>query len=531
MNDKARTIHFDYKHSAFLTPVWTMLYLGFSSMAFSYSKFSTEFSVIDIFAFIFAFILLSGVGLITYYITIRFLNLHILSKVIFSVTLTAIFWSVALVLVENSDWSRFLILCLSAVYFLGYSFYLLGDSISTKRALIITVIFVALPNLLLIAYGKKDFGSKMPDYMESVPNISIISFKQKPDIYLIGFLGASPDKVLQKSLGLQRSELLRTMDTLKFRRFDGVFSEAATTRKSYDLLLGMTREYVEGLSELSLGGQFSGNIYSPIFNIFKNNGYEIITVTEDHKFGFGKGPFVDQYLISEELSFCDRKDYFEQAIRPFIFFGGCNIRLSKFFSGAKSEPAARLLIESIKSTSPQSKPRLTVAHLKPPFHAPKQDKLMSIPGLFEDFVAEYYSGDRVAAAHLEEITRAITSTNRDVIVFVFGDRGIGLIHRIEGAPEFNYMIQDRFEVIAGIYPFDKCAQQFIVAPITTTPSIIRSLLICLAGRDAWPANYEHKIIYEGTLLDPRQISNRSFNEFKINRFDEKRNLHIDSLEE
>ncbi len=344
------------------------------------------------------------------------------------------------------------------------------------------------------------------------PDLADIRFTAHPDVYLIGFLGASPGTVLQRSLGLSGSALEDAFAIGGFRAFPGVFSEAIPTRNAWDLLLGMTRESVAAIPDRARGAQFSGNHESPLFDLFRRSGYQITTLTEDFKFGSVKGDGIDRYVVHQPYSICKDRDVAPPPIRPFVFFGACLLRRSPLFPEPRraDAPPAERLIEVIRADGPSGGPRLTVAHLKPPLHAPSQARLRSSPAALERFARRYEAASQQAAEHLLRILEAIRANERDFVLFVFGDQGVGVLHKLAGAAEGEEdraaRIRDRFAVLAAVYPEDACAVQ-LGDGLQTTAALLRGIVTCLAGgRDPWPAGYAHRILVDGVPMDPRELT-------------------------
>jgi hypothetical protein len=317
---------------------------------------------------------------------------------------------------------------------------------------------------------------------------------------------------LKHSLGLEETALERALEAAGFRSFSDVFSEAIPTRNAWDMLLGMTRDSVAGIPERARGAQFSGNHASPLLDLFRRSGYRITTLTEDFKFGSARGEGIDRYFVNQAYSICRDRDVVDRSIRPFVFFGACLLRGSPLFPDLRrvDGPPAELLLEVIRDDGPHGGPRLTLAHLKPPLHAPSQERLRSSPAEVERFARRYDAASREAAGHLLRILEAIRANERDFVLFVFGDQAVGVMQKLadeaDGRVDRALMIRDRFAVLAAVYPKDACAAQLDDGS-RTTAALLRGIVTCLAGgRDAWPAGYSHRILVDGVAMDPQAFA-------------------------
>ena len=64
----------------------------------------------------------------------------------------------------------------------------------------------------------------------------------------------------------------------------------------------------------------------------EKNGYKITTLTEDYKFGYTKGIFIDDYIVNAAPSICSTKNNIVSMRKNYVFLGGCLVRRLKIFS-------------------------------------------------------------------------------------------------------------------------------------------------------------------------------------------------------
>jgi hypothetical protein len=425
--------------------------------------------------------------------------------------LLALLWSGVPLLGEDVGWRRheLPVLLLAAPCCFAWSRWLLRSA-AALVPMAAACLVMAVANIgLRVADAGVAPSRETVDGSARAPDRADVRFSHRPDVYLIGFLGASPAIVLERSLRLKGSELARAFDAIGLRSFHGVFTEATPTRNAYDMLLGMTREYVSGLPDPVRGAQFSGNQRSPVFELFRQNGYRITTLSEDHKFGAARGSGIDRYHVNQAYSICKVRDLFDASRRRFVFFGACNLRRSKLFPKLSEVdgPAAELLLEVIRADGHRGGPRLTVAHLKPPLHAPSEETFWSSPDAVARFATRYQQASLQAASHLQRIVAAIRAQERDFVLFTFGDQGVGVMQKLaDRDADPIALVQDRFAVLAGVYPHDACSE-YLGDELRTTAALLRGLSTCLAaGQDPWPAGYEHRILVDGEPKDPMQFA-------------------------
>lgn len=424
--------------------------------------------------------------------------------------LLAMLWSGALLPAQDAGWRQheWWVLGLAAPFFLGCAWFLTHCAARRVAAAVILLAAVVPNGALLAFYG---LGGGLPTYAlrpQEAPQVAELRFARTPDVYLVGFLGASPDLVLRDSLGLPGSALARGFDEAGLRSFGAMFTEAAPTRNAYDMLLGMTRNYVQGIPDEARGAQFSGNHPSPLFDLFRSNGYRITTLNEDYKFGGHRGPHVDRYLVNEGYTVCEDRRQFGHGLRAFALFGTCALRRSDLFPRSRAEgPPASLLAQVIREDGEQGAPRLFVAHLKPPLHAPSEQLLRSSPDAIGRFAARYDEAVKEAAGHLQQLLAAIQANRREFVILAFGDHGVGVLQKVAGADaDPAALVRDRFAVIAGVYPADTCPEH-LGGDVRTTTALVRGLVTCLAdGADPWPAGYQHRLVGDDALLDPQAFA-------------------------
>lgn len=311
-----------------------------------------------------------------------------------------------------------------------------------------------------------------------------IKFEETPNIYLLGLSAATADAILKKHLGIEASALSAQMVTEGFRIFRNAFTEGQLTRNAYDALLGMSRPYHRLIGTGDRGLMLSGNIPSPLLSIFKEGGYGINAVTEAAKFGGPMGPFVDNYEIATVPSVC-HNHFLPESIKPYAFFGACNLRKSVFyFDKPTKDEILEFYFAQIDEVLQKSGPQFTFAHMRPPYHyrGPKFTEV-NVAALAE-FREEEVVWLEAAAANLHTAMTKILAVDPNPIIFVFGDHGLSLSEDpVTPGPLPEFFVQDRYAILAGIYPADVCREYMpddATRPVTTS-LVVRAILTCLSG--------------------------------------------------
>lgn len=331
-----------------------------------------------------------------------------------------------------------------------------------------------------------------------------IIFKRKPNVYLLGLSAGTAESILKAHLGLEQSPLSAYMREAGFRTFHNVFTEAQLTRMAYDLILSMHRDLYFTLSSKDRGTMLSGNIPSPLYTIFRDNGYEVSTLAEAAKFGI-KGAFVDRYEVAVEASLCNFH-FLPHDIKSTMFLGGCDVRkLFNRWSKEKSESIFDFQIARLEEIKQSDKPQLVFLHMRPPYHyrgekmaGPDFDKVASFKAQSEKFLAQ-------AAENLRRVMDEIVKDDPSAIVLAFGDHGLSLSATPSNGELNDFFVKDRYAVLGGVHPANACADYFPKAgeyPFVTTSQLVSDLVSCLSeGGDPYPPGYSHLGIFGQETFD------------------------------
>ena len=121
-------------------------------------------------------------------------------------------------------------------------------------------------------------------------------------MYFVGFESLVPRVIMQRYMGIESTDVHDLFDS-EARRFRNMFTNAFPTKNSFNTLLSLDdRVFMEYRDESEDGdpGLFSGQWPSPLIEIMKENGYETTSIYYNRYFGYPKGPYIDNYFISDQ---------------------------------------------------------------------------------------------------------------------------------------------------------------------------------------------------------------------------------------
>ncbi|MBC2836158.1 hypothetical protein [Paragemmobacter straminiformis] len=315
------------------------------------------------------------------------------------------------------------------------------------------------------------------------PSANAPRFAKRPDVFLLGFLSAIPDRIAQDHLGLTATGLQDVLERHGLTRIPNSFSGASPTRRSYEALLtlGNARILPDDESDDS-GHAFTGAQPSAVFDAFAANGYRIDAVTEDRKFGRFAGPFIDRLTIARDASVC-ADTFLPDAVRNTLFIGACTLRDSRLYAsfGPTEADLAETYAAAIGTALANPEPTVLLGHFRPPYHyrGPKLDA--PDPAATADFAERYAASTETAARLMDRLLTEIEAQSPDAIVFVFGDMGVGLSEAPQTPEASAFALTDTFGVLAAVkYPGTCAALDHGGRPVTT-PALLGDILACLSG--------------------------------------------------
>ena len=319
-------------------------------------------------------------------------------------------------------------------------------------------------------------------------NIRELSFQKRPNLYFVSFDSAAPRSLLKKYLGLETTEFHDTFDA-HFRRFPNMFADSVRTAQSLNSLLALHMDvYISQQMQLHEMGQdldpglFSGQNPSPLLTILQKNGYETTSIYVDTYFGRRRGPYIDNYITFVDNTVCNLLD---DDIRDLSFWGYCPFLVGNGIDWTTA--TTTLTAEQVTKMSAKDGPQFVMAHLYTPGHTDGAFRYTDAEQV-ERFRDTYLmSANRHAASSLKTIVRHLEENDPDAVVFVYGDHGLFLSQGLDFEDNAEFVVQDNYGILGGVYPRDTCATWFDEASaqgFMTVLDVVHTLLRCLSGGES-----------------------------------------------
>ena len=325
------------------------------------------------------------------------------------------------------------------------------------------------------------------------PEVQDVTFEEKPNVYFVGFDSVVPEAILQKNLGVESTNFHRLFRK-EMRRFNNLFASSVGTKNSFSTLMALSQDIF--LAEHK-PDYFSGQSLSPLVSIMRENGYETTSIYNDFFFGHTKGPYIDNYLVNDETgAVCALMD---EAVKKWALWGYCQITDASR-SGTEITPAGDFLVRELTGVG-QDRPQFVIAHIYMPGHTLKSFRYDDLRDR-ESFVDSYISRSNQAASYLGQIIEHVRNDDPTAILFVFGDHGMFLSTGMQVKENPTFVIQDRFAVLGGVFPYDRCGPYFDQAEAKrymTTLDAVHAILGCLSGGQSALLAPRHDRFFGGGL--------------------------------
>ena len=344
---------------------------------------------------------------------------------------------------------------------------------------VLSVVAVVVWPGLIAEYAHVRGGVDVGDGWEKHPNVRAIKFEETPNVYFIGFDAIVPESIMNKYMEIETTEFHEVF-AVEARRFRNLFANGDGTSASFGMLMALDMDMYlsDRRRALDAPRYFSGRDPSPLIWIMRENGYETISIYNDTFFGRRQGPYIDNYIVNrKKWGICSLLD---ESIRRWAFWGYCRMLEASWPQDAKVSKGDFLLREL--TNLDRSRPQFVIAHLWMPGHTgrfnyyDKEDR--------ENYIEYYYRESNRAGLYLRQIIEHLRSNDPNAILFVFGDHGAKLSKGIKIEEEPVFFLQDRFGVLGGIYPRDRCAEYFDEAESKGYMTIldgVHAILSCLSG--------------------------------------------------
>ncbi len=347
---------------------------------------------------------------------------------------------------------------------------------------------IALSAAALLGLGIIASGHRRPTMSPAPATVDTtyirdISFRETPNLYFVSFDALVPRALLKKYLGLETTRFHDLFDNY-FRRFPNFFANSVPTIASLNTVLALDVDaYTAQRKELNAGGDnpepslFSGQDPSNLLAILHGNGYETTSIYMDNFFGDEKGQYINNYITIQNNTVCNRLD---ASIRDFAFWGYCRFGRTAWFT------AMDMVAERITRVNANDKPQFVIAYLYAPGHTDNSFRYYDAEEL-EVFRRAYVNNSERAARYLALVVRHLQENDPGAILLVFGDHGPYLSRGLQFEDDPDFVFQDKYGILGGVYPRDVCVRWFDEASsqdYMTILDAVHALLRCLSGGES-----------------------------------------------
>ena len=352
-----------------------------------------------------------------------------------------------------------------------------------------------------------------------------INFKQTPNVYVIVWDSLIPSAVAKDYLNAPPPPYISLIKNAGGRIFKNIFTDRGAyptpsrrldpadyegSRTFHSSLLILDPNMWERLSGgadyiyrgVNYSGQFnyfSGRRPSPLFEIFKENGYKIFVSYESEYFG-RRGDYIDEYLIPPEN---DGQCRFAPSWYYFSSLGFCWFRRHMLNIVPVEHPTnlpethLRSVLPAFRQHANDDTPWLHYVYVNSPGHAPAEYR--HTPEHQSWMANQMVQTTQDTADYMRNILDEVRAVDPSGIVLFFGDHGAQLARHLYDQSDMQQAEQKRFYIldlhatVGAIYPADACASYMdFEEEYITTAMLMRRLVVCLAaGEDPidWEVDY------------------------------------------
>lgn len=344
---------------------------------------------------------------------------------------------------------------------------------------VISILYIGMISVQVIGF----LGTKEPGRQGSAPgNFEQVVYQSKPNVYLLSFDAMVSPGVAAEYLDLPEPDFVSELEQSGARIFKNTFSDGDSTQPSLNTTLYLDPTiWRQNLDRSNLA--FSGVAPSPVFEIFRNNGYKIST----YYAGIYRlhGPYVDEYITREAA-----QSYCTFALPWFYFqhLGYCQFRenvIVRVFPniGERAQVFDRQIIDNFVGRANDGQPWLNYIYTYAPGHT--DSDYSNSQNQLERYQARYKASQLQTTDYMRSMLYAIRTNDPTGIIYVFGDHGAWLSRGVGlSADTAEFVIRDRHSVFSAVYPGDVCESYLghREGEAFVTPSlIIRQLITCLSG--------------------------------------------------
>ena len=335
-----------------------------------------------------------------------------------------------------------------------------------------------------------------PPALVEMSNVRDVSFERRPNVYFLSFDAMAPRVLLRKYMDLETTPFHDIFEA-RFRVLENFFVNGISTTRSLELVAALDEHWYGHANaaakvksaNFSVLQLLAGHVESPLFRILKNNGYETTFAYGDTFFGKTKGPFVDRYFIGGDSALCRLLGGRVEAV---AFWGYCLLSRQRRLASDVWEQ----VIDRLGETSFRNGPQFAMAHIYRPGHTAPGFRYSDEDHL-RRYRASYLHRSGIAAKLLMRLLAHLDANDPHAVLLVYGDHGAFLSRRAgRGTPPppppgvngLEFLVQDHYGVLGGVYPPDVCEKWFDRAQerraYLTLLDAVHAVIECLSGGES-----------------------------------------------
>ena len=342
-------------------------------------------------------------------------------------------------------------------------------------------------------------------------------FIKKPNIYLLSFDSMMPQNVAQNLLDLQQSELPEYLNILLQNdavMVPNAFTHLPKTYGAFSSLLALDIEWYRSLygDKQNYGGEMiAGGQWTPTYDVFDHNGYDLQLVYESDFFLSplrNESQNVNYWYKTSGQGFCKHIDI------SYSLWGYCAIKSVFVEYLNANNKIDNIYYDRLQAAAQSEQPTFTLVYTYSPGHTSNSHNGNDLEQVAR-YKKNFLSSSIGTAKHLQNYIDIIRADDNDGIIVIFADHGAWVTRGVDAdniPADSHYskadIIQDHHGVlIAVLDPHtntpDGCQ---IAEPIVTTlPDMMHNLITCLTGgKPVLKQRYDSGVEFADYLYDPLQ---------------------------
>ncbi|MCH9845861.1 MAG: hypothetical protein K0U39_10190 [Alphaproteobacteria bacterium] len=329
--------------------------------------------------------------------------------------------------------------------------------------------------------------------IELPANYTPQDFIRKPNIYLLSFDSMMPQNVVQKLFDLPTSELPEYFNILQQNNavmVPNAFTYLPTTYGAFSSLLALDIEWYRSLygEHKNYGGEMiAGGQWTPTYDIFDHNGYDLQLVYESD---FFRSPLrnenkkVDYWYKTSGKGFCKHIDI------AYSLWGYCAVKsvFVKYINANNN--IDNIYHDRLQAAAQSEKPTFTLSYTYSPGHTSKSHNGNDLEQV-NKYKRHFLSSSIKAAKSLQSYIDIIRADDKDGIIIIFADHGARVTKGIDAdniptdSPyDAKNIFNDYHAVLMAVldpHANTPAGCQIVEPVVITLPDMVYNLITCLTG--------------------------------------------------